>query len=447
VIATESYTQAFACVCQTQAWPSSVPVFGFVGRFLTAITSVAHMRPDRQSYRQQVALSLAIAMVNSGALDASLLQDRAFDLDYLLLRRVYAASFPSIYMYLFREEDHIVGRIARAWRVWQAREARKRAIAERERERRQAAEAEAAKVTGKAVHARTKKKKATAKKPPPGDEAELERPQLHLLRRRTKARIQSLRSMISPSPDKQMPLRLLSKPRPTERGPKVDVTTASPTRRKLETVKRLRDTRHAKPAGLGDKQIEEETVGGNQRPASSEETSPASLLDVYSFPPLATHRRAFEVDAERAQGAADLDDDELDEIEAFARMAHYRSRVLKQQHTPVQEINHVVPQWLGRFTDLVQFIQTHHQASATSFFSKIHARVAMQLTDIHIKYRLQHGKTAFTIQLTKTLRRLETWDFTSMDQELLPRLQRVKAIGEREEAQRNLEFYHASQHR
>lgn len=185
-----------------------------------------------------------------------------------------------------------------------------------------------------------------------------------------------------------------------------------------------------------------------------------TLLDVYALP--VPPHSAFLASVGREPGFADLD---LDELETYARVAHYRARVLTQQHVSVAQLDakRVTPSWLAAFERAVAMVtelqqqqqqQQQQQHSHTSLHSDvapsparpshlthIHSRVVFQLTAVLQQYVRSFGETLFTRELQSLVQRLSSWRVHHVSA-LLTALEGVKAVGVREEKQRNLEFRH-----
>ncbi|KAG7391227.1 hypothetical protein PHYPSEUDO_005588 [Phytophthora pseudosyringae] len=223
----------------------------------------------------------------------------------------------------------------------------------------------------------------------------------------------------------------------------------SPTKRKLTVVKRLRTKRPS-----ADLTVERPSSAGAEDVSRDEEknitrSSSTSLLDVY---PLQLPRTEdFVATCGRAPGSADLD---LNEVGEFARLAHYRARVLAGTHAPVNNLDtaQVKPQWLQDLERAATLIETHQQRNLASgkvvvegdsvaHLSEIHTRLVLMITMLCRQYTRDFGETSFTRRLRGLARKLVEWKFTRIT-EVVAALNDVKSIATQEEKQRNLEFYH-----
>lgn len=153
----------------------------------------------------------------------------------------------------------------------------------------------------------------------------------------------------------------------------------------------------------------------------------------------------------RSPGFADLD---LEELERYVRVAHYRARVLVQKHVDVEQLDaeRVKPQWLLAFEKTMAMIvdlEEHRhskQDATTTHLTHIHSRVLFQLTAILKSYKQAFGDTLFTRQLHSLIQKLSTWKYDQIPA-ILAALETTKATGIKEEKQRNLEFYHVHEGR
>lgn len=178
-------------------------------------------------------------------------------------------------------------------------------------------------------------------------------------------------------------------------------------------------------------------------------SSSTSLLDVY---PLQLPRTEdFVAACGREPGFADLD---LDEVSEFARLAHYRARVLAGKHARVDSLDtaKVKPQWLQDLERAVTLVGTQQQrnlisgkvvveADSIAHLSEVHTRVVLQITTLCRQYTRDFGESSFTRRLRALTRRLVEWKFTRMS-EVVAALSEAKSVAMQEEKQRNLEFYH-----
>lgn len=160
----------------------------------------------------------------------------------------------------------------------------------------------------------------------------------------------------------------------------------------------------------------------------------------------------------RSSGFADLD---LDELENYVRVAHYRARVLTQQHVVVTSLSEerVKPQWLLAFEKTEAMVASlQHQlkqpspstddspAAAKPHLTQIHSRVIFQLTAILKQYKRDFGDTRFTRKLHALVQRLGAWKYDQIPV-LLAAMSCAKHAGVGEEKHRNLEFYHVHEGR
>ncbi|DBA02863.1 TPA: LOW QUALITY PROTEIN: hypothetical protein N0F65_006653 [Lagenidium giganteum] len=186
-----------------------------------------------------------------------------------------------------------------------------------------------------------------------------------------------------------------------------------------------------------------------------------SLLQLYAFPESSTSpsklRPHSRDESERSQapepttallGFANLD---LQELEDFVRMAHYRSRVLTHKHQKLAELTpeSVKPPWL-RSIDEVELKLTEQvareQQTPLSFDMKrhltiMHSRLLFQLEKLLADYKQLWGTTHFGLEMTTFVHSFSTWQYATT-KHALEALQRVKSLGVEEEERRNLEFHH-----
>lgn len=176
----------------------------------------------------------------------------------------------------------------------------------------------------------------------------------------------------------------------------------------------------------------------------------ASLLDVYQFQTLSAD--AFQVSCGRSPGFADLD---LNELEDFVRLAHYRARVLQQRHKPVGSLNerNVKPDWLEQFDKVLHAVYEvnsdrlkQQERNPRAHLTNIHARMLDQLTKIRDSYKQRFGPTMFTRELRALVHDLKEWKHENVAA-LVTTMERIKQLGASEEKQRNLEFFHVHKQR
>ncbi|GLD91787.1 hypothetical protein PINS_up000320 [Pythium insidiosum] len=218
----------------------------------------------------------------------------------------------------------------------------------------------------------------------------------------------------------------------------------SPTRRKLHAVKQHRKTPvRLETLELCDAPSPPQHALGTEREEDELETSTShsirSLLDVYQFPPI--HRSPDKQENAFPPSALHLN---LNEIEEFARLALYRSRVLvgAASDTELLTVETVQPSWLLRFDAICDIVREHQRRERLgACFTEVHSRVLRQLTQLRSLYTESYGKTSFTIAIGKHLHDLRDWRFLGV-QALLNQLAATRDIGLQEETQRNLEFRH-----
>ncbi|KAF1793615.1 S-adenosyl-L-methionine-dependent methyltransferase [Phytophthora cactorum] len=223
----------------------------------------------------------------------------------------------------------------------------------------------------------------------------------------------------------------------------------SPMKRRFSVVKRLRAKRSSvdptteRPSSAGAEEISSDEDQIMTRSCST------SLLDVYPLKIPGTED--FISTCGREPGFADLD---LDEVGEFARLAHYRARVLTGKHASVNNLDttKVKPQWLQDLERAVRFIETHQQRNLASgkvviegdsvaHLSEVHTRLVLQITTLCRLYTGDYGETSFTRRLGRITRKLVEWKFTRIS-EVIAALNDAKFVATQEEKQRNLEFYH-----
>jgi hypothetical protein len=175
----------------------------------------------------------------------------------------------------------------------------------------------------------------------------------------------------------------------------------------------------------------------------------SSLLDVY--PLQVPNTEDFVAVCGREPGFADLN---LDEVGEFARLAHYRARVLTDKHARVDSLapDRVKPQWLQDIDKAVALVGTQQQRNLASgkvvadgdsitHLSEVHTRLVLLITALSRQYARDFGETSFTRRLRGLTRRVLEWKFSRIS-DVVAALHDAKAIATYEEKQRNLEFYH-----
>ncbi|GMF19883.1 unnamed protein product [Phytophthora lilii] len=178
-------------------------------------------------------------------------------------------------------------------------------------------------------------------------------------------------------------------------------------------------------------------------------SSSTSLLDIYPLQIPSTE--AFVSTCGREPGFADFD---LNEVGKFARLAHYRARVLTGKHIHISSLDHanVKPQWLQDLERVVALVQSQEQRALVSgkvivqgdsiaHLSEVHTRVVLQITALYRQYTNDFGETSFTRRLRSLTRKLVEWRYSRIS-EVIAVLDDAKTIALLEEKQRNLEFYH-----
>ncbi len=167
----------------------------------------------------------------------------------------------------------------------------------------------------------------------------------------------------------------------------------------------------------------------------------STLLEMYPFPQVTENSQRFIEEVGRPPGAGDLD---LSEIETFARMALYRSRVIKKSHLQVNLLDErrVKPKWLQKLDKLMEWIIDHQEKQTDPVhFTEIHSRVLFKLLNIHKVYEEKHGRTIFTEKLTICTKKVKDWKFGEVE-EILLLFRQIREVGFQEESNRNLEFHH-----
>ncbi|KAE9287938.1 hypothetical protein PF008_g26274 [Phytophthora fragariae] len=195
------------------------------------------------------------------------------------------------------------------------------------------------------------------------------------------------------------------------------------------------------------------SAGGKKVSPSDEQnmtwSSSTSLLDVY---PLQLPRTEdFVTVCGREPGFADLD---LNEVGEFARLAHYRSRVLAGKHARVDTLDTatVKPQWLQDLERAVALVETQQhrnlisgkvvvEGDSIAHLSEVHTRLVLQISTLCRMYTRDFGESSFTRRLRVLTRRLVEWKLTRIS-EVVVALNEAKSVAMQEEKQRNLEFYH-----
>ncbi|KAE8889066.1 hypothetical protein PF003_g26997 [Phytophthora fragariae] len=218
----------------------------------------------------------------------------------------------------------------------------------------------------------------------------------------------------------------------------------SPTKTSPSVLGRLKD------AGTT---LERSSAGGKKVSPSDEQnmtwSSSTSLLDVY---PLQLPRTEdFVTVCGREPGFADLD---LNEVGEFARLAHYRSRVLAGKHARVDTLDTatVKPQWLQDLERAVALVETQQhrnlisgkvvvEGDSIAHLSEVHTRLVLQISTLCRMYTRDFGESSFTRRLRVLTRRLVEWKLTRIS-EVVVALNEAKSVAMQEEKQRNLEFYH-----
>ncbi|KAE8980064.1 hypothetical protein PR003_g25630 [Phytophthora rubi] len=219
----------------------------------------------------------------------------------------------------------------------------------------------------------------------------------------------------------------------------------SPTKPSPSVVRRLKDagTTLERPSSAGGKKV---SLSDEQNMTRSSSTS---LLDVY---PLQLPRTEdFVAVCGREPGFADLD---LNEVGEFARLAHYRARVLAGKHARVDTLDTatVKPQWLQDLERAVALVDTQQQRNLISgkvvvegdsiaHLSEVHTRLVLQISTLCRMYTRDFGESSFTRRLRVLTRRLIEWKLTRIS-EVVVALNEAKSVAMQEEKQRNLEFYH-----
>lgn len=187
----------------------------------------------------------------------------------------------------------------------------------------------------------------------------------------------------------------------------------------------------------------------NDQEQNMARSSSTSLLEIYPLQLPSTEE--FVDTCGRDPGFADLD---LNEVREFARLAHYRARVLAGKHASVESLDatKVKPQWLQDLEKVVTLIETQQQRNLASgkvvvesdsvaHLSEVHTRLVLQVTTLCQQYTRDFGESSFARRLRGLTRKLVEWKFISIS-EVVSALNDAKSIAMQEEKQRNLEFYH-----
>lgn len=172
---------------------------------------------------------------------------------------------------------------------------------------------------------------------------------------------------------------------------------------------------------------------------------PESLLELYPLR-VPSPDEAFVLAAGRKPGLAELD---VHELEEFARIAHYRARLIGAQHVEMRALDteRVRPRWLLDFDKAIHFLTGFKRGKqcleddSIAHIAEIHARLVFQLTAIHRQYVGEFGTTTFTLRLQSLTHQLSSWNFQRIA-ELTEALEAAKRVAVDEEKRRNLEFYH-----
>lgn len=207
--------------------------------------------------------------------------------------------------------------------------------------------------------------------------------------------------------------------------------------------------RNLRAKTLVDEKFNTEETGtaalGITKPQSTEANA-TSLLSLYQF--RSPSAEAFEVSCGCAPGFADLN---LNELEDFVRLAHYRARVLQRQHNPVGSLNerNVKPAWLDQLDKVLHAVygvsdRHKHERNPRAHLTSVHARMVDQLSKIRDSYKQKFGATIFTRELRVLIHNLKEWKHESVSA-LVSAMEHVKELGANEEKQRNLEFFHVHQ--
>jgi hypothetical protein len=185
-------------------------------------------------------------------------------------------------------------------------------------------------------------------------------------------------------------------------------------------------------------------AGGESVPSDAA-SQPESLLELY---PLRTSSsdQSFLLSVGRKPGLAELN---MQKLEEFARLAHYRARVIAAQHVEVSALapERVKPRWLLDFDKAVSLLTSFKRSKqrldddSIAHISEVHARLVFQLAAIRRYYVSEFGATAFVLRLQSLILQLSNWRFQRVA-ELTEVLEATKQMAMEEEKRRNLEFYH-----
>lgn len=189
---------------------------------------------------------------------------------------------------------------------------------------------------------------------------------------------------------------------------------------------------------------------GSTRPElatiASETTThvPDTLLEIY--PLHLPSPDAFILAHGRHPGFAELD---VRQVEEFARLAHYRARVITSKNMSVSSLTseRVKPRWLHDLDKTVAMLAGFQKSRqrldsySIAHLSEIHARLVLQLESVYGEYVKEVGTTSFGLELQAVTGQLSAWGFDTVA-DVMGALQRVAQLGAEDEKQRNLEFYH-----
>ncbi|KAF4141710.1 Methyltransferase domain [Phytophthora infestans] len=464
VFAADFYAQALAADVEKQIEPSN----RFRYRYLLSL--LAFVGPQGATVHLDLCRSVAWTLsqwFRRGDGNDAGIRDCFGDPNFYRLRAVYFTSFPAMYRVVFAWVDGPAGRIARCWRHHWAmlhpppkpvspdstsgtraklKEQKKKPKPHLTSPARQSRIPTRTAFRGK-VSALSSTSQSPTKKPRTSDR------NLQNVKRTKPARRTGSSNNASSAEENQQfqgdqKVSLIE-----ERCENVKLTASakkssefdelSPMKRRTSVVKRLRVKRAERPASAGVEKIssdEEQTLT---------QSSSTSLLDIY---PLNLPRADnFIATCGREPGFADLD---LNEVGEFARLAHYRARVLTGKHAAVKNLDttEVKPQWLQDVERAAAFIKTHRQRNLVSgkvvvegdsaaHLSEVHTRLVLMITNLCRQYTRDHGETSFTRRLRVVARKLIEWKFTRIS-EVIAALNDAKTVAIHEEKQRNLEFYH-----
>ncbi|KAF4038945.1 hypothetical protein GN244_ATG08928 [Phytophthora infestans] len=464
VFAADFYAQALAADVEKQIEPSN----RFRYRYLLSL--LAFVGPQGPTVHLDLCRSVAWTLsqwFRRGDGNDAGIRDCFGDPNFYRLRAVYFTSFPAMYRVVFAWVDGPAGRIARCWRHHWAmlhpppkpvspdsdsgtraklKEQKKKPKPHLTSPARQSRIPTRTAFRGK-VSALSSTSQSPTKKPRTSDR------NLQNVKRTKPARRTGSSNNASSAEENQQfqgdqKVSLIE-----ERCENVKLTASakkssefdelSPMKRRTSFVKRLRVKRAERPASAGVEKIssdEEQTMT---------QSSSTSLLDIY---PLNLPRADnFIATCGREPGFADLD---LNEVGEFARLAHYRARVLTGKHAAVNNLDttEVKPQWLQDVERAVAFVKTHRQRNLVSgkvvvegdsaaHLSEVHTRLVLMITNLCRQYTRDHGETSFTRRLRVVARKLIEWKFARIS-EVIAALNDAKTVATLEEKQRNLEFYH-----